>query len=305
MNIFAKLSSWAEAAKHMGMTIDAVQQAVSETRTEATNPKAEAEGKASRDLYTTTKEFLQDVPLKDRNAFVRSLSNKTAGMVDGEVKVIHIYSTSLVYVFKADGYMHGEMIDVFSPAEYEEIRKARKEYKNEFNSDRKTADLWAQPIPDIGRGSRSDISLSERRGRSTSNDLLSENSSESNKTGDIEREWKNPRTKEEINEIVNKVRIMYGLDPVDYSKQGKASRKPNLIDNINELAGEESDAELTKSQKVAKVRGELERMNVGSGEIMQLQSVADKLFNVYAGESSMIEFRYGLLELTMLMYTEK
>ena len=46
-------------------------------------------------------------------------------------------------------------------------------------------------------------------------------------------------------------------------------------------------------------------MNVGSGEIMQLQSVADKLFNVYAGESSMIEFRYGLLELTMLMYTEK
>ena len=105
-------------------------------------------------------------------------------------------------------------------------------------------------------------------------------------------------------------------DPVTYDDNGNViplserfnpeqkdirySRKPNLIDNINELAGEESDAELTKSQKVAKVRGDLERMNVGSGEIMQLQSVADKLFDVYGGESSISEFIYGMLEATKL-----
>ena len=41
-------------------------------------------------------------------------------------------------------------------------------------------------------------------------------------------------------------------------------------------------------------------MNVGSGEIMQLQSVADKLFDVYGGESSISEFRYGMLEATKL-----
>ena len=73
MNIFAKSSSWAKAAKHMAMTIEAVKQAVAETKTEATNPDAESEGKASRDLYTLTQEFMQEVVPSDRSRFNRAL----------------------------------------------------------------------------------------------------------------------------------------------------------------------------------------------------------------------------------------
>ena len=110
-------------------------------------------------------------------------------------------------------------------------------------------------------------------------------------------------------------------DPVTYDDNGKIiplserfnpenkdirySRELDLIDYINEQAGKENDDSLTKTQKVAQVRGELERMNVGSGEIMQLQSVADKLFDVYGGESSISEFRYGMLEATKLALDSK
>ena len=78
------------------------------------------------------------------------------------------------------------------------------------------------------------------------------------------------------------------------------SRELDLIDYINEQAGKESDDSLTKTQKVAQVRGELERMNVDKGSLMALTKVGDKLFDLYGGESSISEFRYGMLEATKL-----
>lgn len=51
MNIFSKSEKRAEAAEVMKHALPAIQQAVAETKTEATNPDTKTEGKASRDKY--------------------------------------------------------------------------------------------------------------------------------------------------------------------------------------------------------------------------------------------------------------
>ena len=83
-------------------------------------------------------------------------------------------------------------------------------------------------------------------------------------------------------------------------KDIRYSRELDFIDYINEQAGEESDPNLTKTQQVAKVRGELEKMNVGKGEIMAVMKLADKMFDIYGGDSSISDFRYGLFEASKL-----
>ena len=50
MNVFSGSKMWAEAAEHMGMTIPAVQKAVSEGKSNQTRGSPEAEGKASRNI---------------------------------------------------------------------------------------------------------------------------------------------------------------------------------------------------------------------------------------------------------------
>ena len=52
MNVFSGSKQWAEAAEHMGMTIPAVQKAVSEGKANQTRGSPEAEGKASRQLHS-------------------------------------------------------------------------------------------------------------------------------------------------------------------------------------------------------------------------------------------------------------
>jgi hypothetical protein len=105
-------------------------------------------------------------------------------------------------------------------------------------------------------------------------------------------------------------------DPVTYDDDGNViplserfnpgnsdirySRELDFIDFINEQAGEESDPNLTKTQEVAKVRGELEKMNVGKGEVMAVMKLADKMFDLYGGDSSISDFRYGMFEATKL-----
>ena len=83
MNIFAKSSSWAKAVKHMGMTIEAVQQAVAETNPEATNPEAQVEGEASRE----NKDYL----IHNFNGFSRegkeiTLSNEIKARIASAIK---------------------------------------------------------------------------------------------------------------------------------------------------------------------------------------------------------------------------
>ena len=59
MNIFSKTTS-TESAELMSTAIPAIQQAVSETKGEATNPDAQIEGKASRDFGEYTKKQYND-----------------------------------------------------------------------------------------------------------------------------------------------------------------------------------------------------------------------------------------------------
>lgn len=68
------------------------------------------------------------------------------------------------------------------------------------------------------------------------------------------------------------------------SNKQKYSRDLDLIDYVNEKTKAER-ANMTKAQLVAKVSSELESVKVGTGEIMAVQKVADKLFEQYGGEA--------------------
>ena len=81
-------------------------------------------------------------------------------------------------------------------------------------------------------------------------------------------------------------------ESVLYEGQPKYSRELDFIDFINEQAGEESDPNLTKTQKVAKVRGELEEMYVETKDVI---SFADSYFDNYGGVMNKSEIRYGFL----------
>ena len=81
-------------------------------------------------------------------------------------------------------------------------------------------------------------------------------------------------------------------ESVLYEGQAKYSRELDFIDFINEQAGEESDPNLTKTQKVAKVRGELEEMYVETKDVI---SFADSYFDNYGGVMNKSEIRYGFL----------
>ena len=84
------------------------------------------------------------------------------------------------------------------------------------------------------------------------------------------------------------------------------SRELDLIDYINEQVGEESDPNLTKTQQVARVRGELENMHIGKAEIMSIIKLADEMYDTwYSGVSTKSDFRYALAEATKLAFENK
>ncbi|MBR2351204.1 MAG: hypothetical protein IKA67_04160 [Clostridia bacterium] len=223
MNIFSKSKSRAEAAEVMSTAIPAIQQAVSETKGEATKTDAQVEGKASRDLYTATNEFIRDVPAKDRSAFARSLANKTTGMADGEIRTIYVAG----YIFKADGYMSGTILAPYNE-KTKKLLEAGKNERNSINKDTEIASVWTDTIRDADGGIGGNSSISRRGRGSATDDRLLGASSGRDSTGDNERVWSSARTEEENHEIVNKAREMFGLEPVDYGKQGKASRELDL-----------------------------------------------------------------------------
>ena len=180
-------------------------------------------GEAKRqDLFTVTDAFIREVPHEARNAFVRSLAHKTSDLVEGEIKTIYIYSTARVYVFRADGYMHGEMVTSFIPKNKQMLEYIKNEY-DKVDQDTENASLWTETIQSREDGRSGDSGI-HGGGRSDSFDSLYEGSSESDTARDTEREWKNPRTKEEYDEIIKKLREMYGLAPKQ-NEEIKYSRK--------------------------------------------------------------------------------
>ena len=80
-----------------------------------------------------------------------------------------------------------------------------------INENTGIASLWAETIRDAERGSGGNIGISQR-GRPITDDRLLGTSSERYSSGNNERIRQTHETKEEIDEIVKKLREMYGLD---------------------------------------------------------------------------------------------
>ena len=157
-------------------------------------------------LYTTTDDFIRQVPHRLRSGFARSLANKTSGMTKGEIRTIYVCG----YIFEADGYMHGHILAPYNEKTKKLLEVARSEY-NRINEDTESASLWTKAVRNAERGSGGD-SGAPRRGRSSSDDRLLGTSSERYSSGDNERIWETPETKKKNDEIIKRLRKMYGLD---------------------------------------------------------------------------------------------
>lgn len=227
MNVFSGSKMWAEAAEHMGMTIPAVQKAVSEGKANQTRGSPEAEGKASReisDLFTLTYEYKWEVTTQDKKTFARSLANKTSGINDGDIKTIHIYCKDKVYTFVATGYMKGHIV-LSENTDVIELRKNFFEeyYEENVNTNRTIAGLWAEPVPNQQGRQVDDVGIPSRRGGPIVDDLLSENPPSSNRKRNNERVWENTYSEEDAKQIVQQLKELYGIETT-----GKASRELDI-----------------------------------------------------------------------------
>ena len=238
MNVFAGVDA-------IGTVLDEILPEIKAAASESKSPaqtRGSPEGKASReteDLYTATDAFKREVSYEDSQAFARSLANKTSDITDGEKKLIYIYSTAKVYVFEADGYMHGEIITSFMPKNKQMLEDIKNEY-DKVDQDTENASLWAETVRSKADGRSGDSGI-YGGGRSGSSDTLYENSSERNSSGDLKRKWENPQTEKELIELVNKVREIYGLDAPDIENRGKASRELDIEDpSFEERVDEET-----------------------------------------------------------------
>ena len=158
-------------------------------------------------------------------------------MLDGERKTIYLNG----YIFEASGYMQGHIIAPYSKKNKKLLEEKKSRYEG-IDIDREGASVWTEAVRNAERGSGSNSDIFRGR-RSSIDDRLLGESSGRNISGDNERVWENPRTEAEIQEIVNKVRVMYGLEPVDHSK-GKYSRESGLIDYINQIRLKQSRASI-------------------------------------------------------------
>ena len=174
-------------------------------------------------LYTATDDFYREVPYGARHSFARSLANKTSGMTDGEIRIIYVNG----YIFEADGYMRGRILAPYNEKTKKLLEVEESKY-DRINDDREIASVWTEAIQNAERGSGSDSGIS-RRGRSGADDRLLGEASERDSSGDNERVWTNPRTKEDYDEIIKKLREMYGLDAVNHSGDSdiRHSHKPS------------------------------------------------------------------------------
>lgn len=195
------------------------------------------------DLYTATDDFIRDVLPQDRHAFARSLANKTTGMTKGEIRTIFVSG----YVFEADGYMHGEVLGPYD-SKTKKMLEAKSNRYDEIDKNRGYASLWSESkVWNAERGDGSDSDLSYRR-RSSADDRLFDESSERNASGDNERIRQTVKTEAEIDEIVNKLRQMYDLAPVD----NKYSRELSFVDYANEATANEEREQLTNRMLIAR-----------------------------------------------------
>lgn len=192
----------------------------------------------TEDLYTSTADFYNQVSYKDRISFARSLANKTSGMKEDEARTVYIYCFTKVYVFRADGYMRGEMINSFAASDKQLLEDSNYDY-DQIDQNTEIIALWSEAIQNRQGKQRSNSLLLEGRGRSDTDDRLSDDSLERYTSRYTERERQNFATKEEVERIVKELKKLYGVDATDSGSHGKASRELDVIDYMDELAERE------------------------------------------------------------------
>ncbi len=169
-------------------------------------------GYNGNELYTATEDFYLDVDRNDRDAFARSLANKTADLKQDEIRTVEIYSDKKVYFFKATGYMQGRMLKSVSANDYDGFIKARKEYVNEIDGSSETLDTWIEALSAYRKGAGSDISdFGIGQGKNDSDGIYGR-ASERNGTGTQERSGENFRDDpEEVKSVIAELHKEYGI----------------------------------------------------------------------------------------------
>ena len=136
MNIFSKSKSRAEAAEVMSTAIPAIQQAVSETKTEATNPGAESEGKASR---APNRGRSEEIETMENNRFSRLRKFR-----DEIPSVWYAYSYDNFYVYSNYSFTDYKILKkvAITDANSQLITEIERRLNENVNADSRTIAGW-------------------------------------------------------------------------------------------------------------------------------------------------------------------
>ena len=199
------------------------------------------------EIFTMSKEFLREVPSESREAFSRSLANKTSDMQDGEYRLVPINAAGKVYYFAATGYMRGTIIET-STKNINELQKEIRNERSRINEDTEIASLWSESIRNDGREHRVGSSVHEERSRSTSDDRLSrEESHNSNRAGYNESGTRYSYTEEELDRVIKTPKRLYGgeveaIVDRDSAQDYLGEGLQKIIQPIQELGKEQETA---------------------------------------------------------------
>ena len=113
--------------------------------------------------------------------------------------------------------MRGHILAPYNNKNRKLLNERRFEYER-IDDDRKGAFIWTEAIQNAGGGSGSDISIFGRR-RSSSDDRLLGEEPARNASGNNERVRTSFEAKEGTDEIIRKLREMYGVEKSDLDEE--------------------------------------------------------------------------------------
>ena len=255
MNVFSGSKMWAEAAEHMGMTIPAVQKAVSEGKANQTRGSPEAEGKASRELENRKKKG--KVPPRDdfaTNAMIWAFSSSTR---PGDTKVLYDAKNSTWNQLVAENTEERYSILVSIEDTAENAEAIRNLYNEVYNENNRTQQRNGDVI-------RNDYERYWSFSNNSGNDNVN-----------VERQITNGQTGNVYGKESDSNRNTNIQQSSSNSKQVKYSRE--IDSNGNELTKEQ--AEYFKDSKVRDDEGNLLVVYHGSPDARKMGGSGEMLKN--------------------------
>lgn len=253
-------------------------------------PPSSGEVKASRyskDIYTATDDYIRDVIKEDRHAFARSLANQTTELKNGSNAVIEIFGAKRIYIFRADGFMTGEVLKSISNKRPTLYKKAREEYLNEIERSGEGPALWSELDSSETRSDPNHTGFFGHRGSTNANDILSEKSPSGDSSRSDERSGGYNHSAQEIDTILESLKKMYGADdagikasrslksPEDVA-QAYLDAVPNRLILANAL---ESQADNPKAKELlAKYKSNITNIEADQAELDKTKSELHDLY---------------------------